>query len=105
MPPGYSPGLLASAHDVSDGGLVVAIAESCLTGKNGPIGATVKVDLGSLRRDSTYFGETQSRVVVSVAPDKLAALEKLAADFGVPYTVLGKPVTITLQWTMLSRCR
>ena len=83
-------GLLASAHDVSDGGLVVAIAESCLTGKNGPIGATVKVDLGSLRRDSTYFGETQSRVVVSVAPDKLAALEKLAADFGVPYTVLGK---------------
>ncbi|MGI6128910.1 MAG: phosphoribosylformylglycinamidine synthase subunit PurL [bacterium] len=90
-------GLLSSAHDVSDGGLVVAIAESCLTGKNGPIGATVKIDLQGLRRDAAYFGETQSRVVAAVTPDKLEALTKLAAKFGVPCTRLGETGGDTLK--------
>jgi phosphoribosylformylglycinamidine synthase II len=82
--------LLASAHDISDGGLLVAIVESCLTGQNGPVGAKVKLDLNGLRKDSVYFGETQSRVVVSVTPANLPALEKLADQFGVPCTVLGE---------------
>lgn len=83
-------GLFSSAHDVSDGGLAVAVAESCLTGSNGPIGAKVKLNLTGLRRDSAYFGETQSRVVVSIAADKLKALEKLASEHNIAFTILGQ---------------
>lgn len=83
-------GILNSAHDISDGGLVVAVAESCLSGQNGPVGAQIKINLDGLRRDSAYFSETQSRVVVSVAPDKVKELERLAEELGVPCTLLGK---------------
>jgi phosphoribosylformylglycinamidine synthase len=73
--------LLASAHDCAEGGLAVALAESCVSGPR-PVGAAI--DLGSIGRrpDLTLFGEGPSRVVVSV---KAAALR--AADERVPRTV------------------
>jgi phosphoribosylformylglycinamidine synthase II len=83
-------GVLTSAHDVSDGGLVVAVAESCLLGVNRSIGAKIRLDLNGCRPDSVYFGEAQSRVIVSVAPDKLEELGQLALECGVPYAVLGQ---------------
>jgi phosphoribosylformylglycinamidine synthase II len=81
--------LLSSAHDLSDGGLLVAVAESCLTGQNGPVGARIKLELGGLRRDSAYFSESQSRILVSLPEKNMSALQELAARYGVPYTVLG----------------
>ncbi|OIO89545.1 MAG: phosphoribosylformylglycinamidine synthase II [Armatimonadetes bacterium CG2_30_59_28] len=78
-------GLLSSAHDCSEGGLAVAIAESCMTGGHG-----VALRLEShMRRDALLFGETQSRIVVSMLPCRLPALQSIAAECSTPLTLLG----------------
>jgi phosphoribosylformylglycinamidine synthase len=79
-------GLLTSAHDCSEGGLAVALAESCILGGQG-ISVTATP---SGRWDAALFGEEASRILVSVHPDKLAALKRLAAADDVPLLRLGK---------------
>ena len=65
-------GWVKSAHDLSDGGLGLALAESCIAGPH-PIGATV--DLPDHQRlDVLLFNETQSRALLSVAPENLQTL-------------------------------
>ncbi len=81
--------LLASAHDCSDGGLAVALAECLLTAQTEGLGCEVRVG-GGLRPDAALFGESASRVVVSVASDKQAAWEQLAAASGLPCNRLGE---------------
>jgi phosphoribosylformylglycinamidine synthase len=83
---GVAQGLLSSAHDCADGGLAVALAECCLGG--GP-GLEVTASLSG-RWDAALFGEAQSRIVVSVAPELLPALERLASAEDVPYIILGR---------------
>ena len=78
-------GLLRSAHDCSDGGLAVILAECCIAGGVGLRGDFSK----SGRWDAAFFGEGQSRIVVSLSPDKLPALERLCQEEGLPWTVLG----------------
>ncbi len=79
-------GLLASAHDCSEGGLAVCLAESCIiSGK----GARLAVDL-DMRADALLFGESQSRVVLSLAEEHLPRLQQIAAQHAVPCTVLGR---------------
>jgi phosphoribosylformylglycinamidine synthase len=78
--------LLSSAHDVSDGGLAVALAECCATGTV-PVGADVVLRDGSA---STLFGEAPSRVIVSVAPAAEADLTQRARAANVPLRVLGR---------------
>jgi phosphoribosylformylglycinamidine synthase II len=76
-------GLVASCHDCSDGGLGVALAESGFAG-----GLGLDIDLrmvptqGIDRDDVLLFSESQSRFVVTVAPDKAEAFEKTMADTG-----------------------
>ena len=78
--------LLQSAHDCSDGGLAVTVAESAMAGE---IGVDLSgLDLGP-RRDAALFGEAGARVVVSVQPHHLPSLEALAADHRVPLVRLG----------------
>jgi phosphoribosylformylglycinamidine synthase len=78
-----SDGLLAAAHDLSDGGLAVALAESCLAGTTG---ARV-----SLPGDpfTMLFSESPARVVAEVAPGAEAALAALCERHLVPLTGLG----------------
>ncbi len=82
--------LIVSAHDVSDGGLFVALAESAMAGSGTPggLGFAIATDV-SVRLDAFLFGESQSRVVVSVRPDQQSALETTLADAGVAYSQLG----------------
>ncbi len=80
-------GFVKSAHDCSDGGLLVAIAESCITGNIGFKGESWKV---KGRLDSAFFGEHQSRIVVSISGDSIVKLSNLARKWGVPLTLLGK---------------
>ncbi len=86
-------GLVRSAHDCSDGGLAVALAEGCIAGEAGlecgADGLARLLERDGCRRDSLLFGETQSRIVLSLAPEKLGQLEKLAASMGVPLALLG----------------
>ncbi len=76
-----------SAHDCSEGGLAVALAESCITGPK-PVGATIELS-GDLRTDALLFGESQSRIVISFPEDRLHEIEALAKTAGVPFSVLG----------------
>ena len=84
-------GLIASAHDCSDGGLAVAIAESCILGGLGFTGA---FDIEG-RWDAALFGETQSRIIVSLLPENLPRLQDLAASHHVG-AVREPPIPMTL---------
>ena len=79
-------GILSSAHDAAQGGLAVALAESSLLGGLGFRGTFPPVD----RWDASLFGETPSRIVVSLATERLPRLQELAAQEGIPYLLLGK---------------
>ena len=78
-------GILKSAHDCSDGGLLVAIAESCIVGG---IGFEGELEIAG-RLDGALFGEGQSRAVVSVEPGSLHRLRQIATDHGVPLQQIG----------------
>jgi phosphoribosylformylglycinamidine synthase len=76
-------GVLAGAHDVSDGGLAVALAEACLLGGRG-CAVTLPGDVFT-----GLFSESSARALVSVAPGREAEFAVLARQHGVPATVLG----------------
>lgn len=90
-------GLVSSAHDVSDGGLLIALAECCLASQtNNLVGATFELDLKSsafvdnVSLAAALFGESPSRIILSVKESKLAVIEELAKEQGVISTVIGR---------------
>jgi len=76
--------LVRSAHDVSEGGLFVTLAESAFPGD---LGFDVVASDFHIRKDAYWFGESQSRVVVSVAPAKVAEFKKALGNH--PFEELG----------------
>jgi phosphoribosylformylglycinamidine synthase subunit PurL len=78
--------VLASAHDCSDGGLAVALAESAIAGGTGFAIAFP----GDLPPHVTLFSESASRAVVSVAPERAESLEALATLHEIPFARLGE---------------
>jgi phosphoribosylformylglycinamidine synthase len=91
-------GVVRSAHDCSEGGLAVALTESCVAERDRMLGADVTLPATGLPMRSAFFGESQGRVVVSTA-DADAVLA-IAAQHGVPAarigTVRSEP-TLTLR--------
>ena len=82
---GIVAGVVRSAHDVSEGGLAVSLAEAAILGERG-----VVVDAAPGGRwDAALFGEAQSRIIVTVAGDQTGELERIAADAGAPLVRLG----------------
>jgi len=81
-------GLVQSAHDCSEGGLGVGLAECCISGEK-RIGAAVRIGNPSDRMDLLLFNETQSRVIISSSQENLEAIERLCGAAGVPLTLLG----------------
>jgi phosphoribosylformylglycinamidine synthase len=79
-------GHLHSAHDVSDGGLAVALAECAM---KRPLGAEITID-SALRLSALLFGESTGRAVVTYAPESQAAVEGAAKKAGVPLARLGR---------------
>ena len=81
--------LLKSAHDCSDGGLAVAIAECCFSslGREG-IGAEIELASNDLSAGSLLFGESPSRIVISFTQENLDRIRELAA--GCPFELIGK---------------
>jgi phosphoribosylformylglycinamidine synthase subunit PurL len=78
-------GLLASAHDVSDGGFAVATAESAM---QSGLGATIVLD-GAARPSALLFGESTGRALISFSPENEAAVRAAAAERGVPFSAAG----------------
>ena len=84
---GVKQGLVLSAHDCSDGGLAVALAECCILGG---VGFRFEAPLESLPRwDAALFGEKQSRIAVSVDRDRMHLVQDLAHANGIPVSILG----------------
>ncbi|HIE17494.1 MAG TPA: phosphoribosylformylglycinamidine synthase subunit PurL [Dehalococcoidia bacterium] len=79
-------GLVNSAHDCSEGGLAVALAESCLVNHLGFISDDWKIEA---RLDATLFGEAQARIIVSLPPRAAWKLQRLAARWQVGAKRLG----------------
>jgi len=80
-------GLVRSAHDCAEGGIAVALAESCITGRE-RVGCDVTLGEGR-RADVTLFGEGPSRVVVSVERARVLAFEALMAESAIPWRWIG----------------
>jgi phosphoribosylformylglycinamidine synthase II len=80
-------GLLKSAHDLSEGGLAVALAEACLRSER-QLGAAITMD-EQPRPDAALFGEAQSRILTSCAPSSLDALLLLAKAHNVMARKIG----------------
>ncbi len=82
-----SASLLRSAHDCSEGGLLVSLAECCISGDNS-FGARLRIqpDISFL---AFLFAETQSRAIVSITPENKKNFEEMAQKHEVPFQVLG----------------
>ncbi len=80
--------ILRSAHDCSDGGLAVTLAECCFD--TGGIGAEISIEGVGMLRAAALFGETASRVIVSTTVDSLTEVLERSAAAGVPAWVVGR---------------
>jgi phosphoribosylformylglycinamidine synthase II len=82
-------GLVKSAHDCSEGGFAVAIAECCISGER-RIGASVDFGHWPERLDQILFNESQSRVIISVAAEDVDAMETVCAAAEIPFGRVGE---------------
>ena len=78
--------IIICAHDLSEGGLIVALFESAFYNN---LGFEIDTEI-NVRIDAFWFGEAQSRILVSCTNDKLASLKSKAASSGIDICVLGK---------------
>ena len=82
-------GLIASCHDLSEGGLGVALAECCFKDYEAPLGALLALAKKNLRPDALLFAESGARFLVSAAPAKAGAIERAVTDAGLMITGRG----------------
>jgi phosphoribosylformylglycinamidine synthase II len=83
-------GWIKSAHDLSDGGLAVALAESCIINRDRPIGVSINLTGLNMRVEWFLFSESQSRILISVSPEKAKSLEDYFRDKNIPIQIVGK---------------
>jgi phosphoribosylformylglycinamidine synthase len=79
--------IATAAHDLSDGGLLVALAEMSVASG---IGATLHDPPASMLAHAYWFGEDQARYLLTLPPERLAEIETLAARMGVPVAQIGR---------------
>ena len=81
-------GLIKSAHDCSEGGLAVSLAECCISSPD-LLGANIKLDV-NIRSDALLFGESQSRIVVTIQKEDLETLKGIASQHKIPFAEIGR---------------
>ncbi len=85
--------LLHSAHDISDGGLLVALAEKAIMNTDKPLGFDIDIENAAIHPfhiQQQLFSEAQGRVLVSIAPESAKEVIEEAVLFNVPVRVIGK---------------
>lgn len=94
-------GIVKSAHDISEGGLAVCVAESCIIGsENGKsLGAEIELPVSDERLDGILFGERQSRIVISVNPHNANKIIREALNADIPAYAIGKVVPDCIRIT------
>jgi phosphoribosylformylglycinamidine synthase II len=85
--------LVASVHDVSEGGVLLCLLEKTF---NRSLGFEVAQAGQGIRKDAYWFGEAQGRVVVTADPAKATAIRELAEQAGISTSILGKVTANTL---------
>ena len=85
---------IQSAHDVSEGGLLITLMESAFAGNTG---FDVAATHSGIRTDAYWFGEAQSRVVVSVKAADIPALEAQLQAAAIPFSAIGKVTASQVQ--------
>ncbi len=80
---------ISSAHDISDGGVGVAIAESCLINRTLPIGCTVNITYNG-RKDFHLFNESHGRAVISFNKEKESIIRDICSKNNTGFTIIGK---------------
>ena len=86
-------GLIRSAHDCSDGGLAVTLAECCFSPtleQGQALGARIQLQRDGLRLDALLFGETPSRIVLSVSSEHVDRIFEVAQEFEVVAADIGE---------------
>lgn len=81
-------GLIKSAHDISEGGIVSALAECCIINQEKQIGCEVEIPIKS-RKDFSLFSESQSRIIISISKEKVLDLERELKLPGIKFKKLG----------------
>jgi len=89
-------GLVQSAHDCSEGGFAVALAECCFNPER-LFGADIALNLGDTPAARVFFNESQSRIVISVTPENLDNAIAMLRERDVPFQELGKVGSDELQ--------
>jgi phosphoribosylformylglycinamidine synthase len=83
----FNKGIIKSAHDCAEGGIAVALAECCIQGK---YGAEIEILQDNIHPVSMLFGETQSRIIVTVDNNNLDTLIEIITYENIPYSILGE---------------
>jgi phosphoribosylformylglycinamidine synthase len=78
--------LASSAHDCSDGGLAITLAECCILGGHGAV-ITVK---DKIRTDALLFGESQSRIIISTIRKNQEKIKTICKKYNAPCTAIGE---------------
>ncbi len=82
-------GIIHSAHDVSEGGIAVAIAESCFLNPKTSFGCQINLKFEH-RKDFELFGEDQSRILLSLSAENLEKLQEICRTYNIPVQPIGR---------------
>jgi phosphoribosylformylglycinamidine synthase len=82
-------GIINSAHDISDGGIISALAECCIINNENRIGVQVNIPVKT-REDFSFFSESQSRVIISVSKENEEDFLKSVKSCNTPHLLLGE---------------
>ncbi|MDR3627999.1 MAG: phosphoribosylformylglycinamidine synthase subunit PurL [Ignavibacteriaceae bacterium] len=80
--------LIKSAHDVSEGGIISALAECCIIDNENHVGANVNIPVKTLE-DFSLFSESQSRIIISIDKSKKEEFERILKNAGQSFKLLG----------------
>ncbi|HEQ98497.1 MAG TPA: phosphoribosylformylglycinamidine synthase subunit PurL [candidate division Zixibacteria bacterium] len=81
-------GLVKSCHDLAEGGLGIALAESCIMDREKQVGCRIDIE-SDLRPDVLLFSESQSRFLISIDPKNNDEVEKRLKELGIDYRFIG----------------
>ena len=86
--------LLTSVHDISSGGIMVALAEMCISGK---IGANIQMPKSNINMHEYFFGEDQSRYLIEVNMKNKKEVSDFLENNSIYYELLGKTQNVSLK--------
>jgi phosphoribosylformylglycinamidine synthase len=81
-------GLIKSAHDISEGGIAVALAECCVMNRKNPIGCEVNLSVNG-RNDFELFNESQSRIIISLDKKNKEKCKNFCREDNIDFISLG----------------